>query len=123
MYIERVEQDGVRLPDGPMVMSPDRLMRSFKREVILKKPQVFKIACLKNIVKLFPHGCSPFYCGFGNRDSDAVSYRDVGIPDSKIFIINPDGEIFNNEAGQFSRTYTQLNELVNEMFPVVVDRK
>ena len=59
---------------------------------------MFKIACLKNIVKLFPKDNPPFYCGFGNRDSDAVSYREVGVPLGKIFIINPDGDIHHFES-------------------------
>mmetsp|Transcript_7664 Transcript_7664/g.10853 ORF Transcript_7664/g.10853 Transcript_7664/m.10853 type:complete len:105 (-) Transcript_7664:800-1114(-) len=55
-YIMNLRQDTdlKRLPEGPLIMSPDRLLRSFNREVILRKPQVFKIACLKNILKLFP---------------------------------------------------------------------
>ena len=35
-------------------------------EVIAKKPEDFKIECLKNIASLFP-GKNPFYAGFGNR--------------------------------------------------------
>lgn len=34
------------MPDGPVIMSPDRLMKSFFREVIQKKPYIFKIAAL-----------------------------------------------------------------------------
>lgn len=98
IYSLRQENGERMLPEAPIVMSPDRLMRSFNREVILKKPQVFKIACLKNIVKLFPKDHPPFYCGFGNRDSDAVSYREVGVPLGKIFIINPDGDIHHFES-------------------------
>ena len=81
------------MPEGPVIMSPDRLMKSFKREVIDRKPQIFKIAVLKSIKKLFPEERSPFYGGFGNRDTDAISYRAVGIDLGKIFIINKDGEI------------------------------
>jgi phosphatidate phosphatase LPIN len=36
------------------------------REVIAKKPEDFKIECLKNIASLYP-GKNPFYAGFGNR--------------------------------------------------------
>jgi len=53
-------------------MSPDRLFPSFRREVILKKPEVFKIACLRDIKNLFPI-YNPFYAGFGNRDTDAIA--------------------------------------------------
>jgi hypothetical protein len=34
--------------------------------VIAKKPEDFKIECLKNIASLFPDK-NPFYAGFGNR--------------------------------------------------------
>jgi phosphatidate phosphatase LPIN len=34
-------------------MSPDGLIPSFKREVIDKKPEVFKIAALRDIKHLF----------------------------------------------------------------------
>lgn len=33
----------MNLPDGPVFMSPDRLLESFQREVIYKKPEVIKI--------------------------------------------------------------------------------
>lgn len=36
------------------------------REVIERKPQEFKIACLRDIGELFP-GHKPFYAGFGNK--------------------------------------------------------
>lgn len=81
------------MPDGPVIMSPDRLIKSFKREVIYKQPQIFKIAALRNIKNLFYEHESPFIGGFGNRDTDAISYRAVGINLGKIFIINHDGEI------------------------------
>ena len=111
------------LPEAPIVMSPDRLLRSFNREVILRKPQVFKIACLRNIQKLFPADNPPFYCGFGNRDSDAVSYREVGVPLGKIFIINPQSVIHHYESKQYQKTYPMIAEMLDQMFPSVVDRK
>lgn len=44
---------------------------------------------LQDIKKLFPQDYNPFYAGFGNRDTDELSYRKIGIPKGKIFIINP----------------------------------
>lgn len=42
------------------------------REVIEKKPEVFKIACLSDVQQLFlPHG-QPFYAAFGNRPNVSV---------------------------------------------------
>lgn len=44
---------------------------------------------IQDIRALFPSDCNPFYAGFGNRDTDEISYLKVGIPRGKIFIINP----------------------------------
>lgn len=37
------------------------------REVIEKKPEIFKIECLTDIKNLFQHNKQPFYAAFGNR--------------------------------------------------------
>merc|ERR1712154_579283 len=55
------------------------------REVVQKRPQDFKIPTLNNVKNAF--GRNPFVGGFGNRDTDAKSYRFFGIDASKIFII------------------------------------
>lgn len=40
----------------------------FFREVIERKPEEFKISCLKDIQTLFPSIMgNPFYAGFGNK--------------------------------------------------------
>jgi hypothetical protein len=41
----------------------------------VRRPHEFKIACLQDILALFPQDWNPFYAGFGNRDTDEVSYR------------------------------------------------
>lgn len=92
-YISSLKQNQTTLPKGPILTSPDRFMHSFKRELILKKPQVFKIACLNNIRHLYPDGIDCFYAGFGNRETDAVSYNKVGVPSGKIFIVDPSGQL------------------------------
>src|ERR1700743_1678667 len=89
-YLNGVLQDGYRLPKGPVIMSPDRTMAALRREVYLRKPEVFKMACLRDIMNLFTaeslaidrtaptspvdskpaalvpmHQRTPFYAGFG----------------------------------------------------------
>lgn len=44
----------------------------FFREVIEKKPEEFKIACLRDIQSLFPTNRNPFYAGFGNKVNVSV---------------------------------------------------
>lgn len=91
-YLQKVEQNSCRLPDGPVIMSPDRLFSAFHREVIIRKPEVFKMACLRDVKKLFGDR-NPFYAGFGNRITDALSYRSVNVPPSRIFTIDSYGEV------------------------------
>jgi phosphatidate phosphatase LPIN len=63
-------------------------------EVIMRKPEVFKMACLSDIQRLFGESPrTPFYAGFGNRITDALSYRSVNVPSARIFTIDSSGEV------------------------------
>ncbi|KAG8374288.1 hypothetical protein BUALT_Bualt11G0115900 [Buddleja alternifolia] len=115
-FLFNLKQDGKSLPSGPVVISPDGLFPSLYREVIRRAPHEFKIACLEDIKALFPPDYNPFYAGFGNRDTDELSYRKIGIPKGKIFIINPKGEVAINHRVDV-KSYTSLHTLVNDMFP------
>ncbi|KAK9157934.1 hypothetical protein Scep_004508 [Stephania cephalantha] len=115
-FLLNLKQDGKNLPSGPVVISPDGLFPALYREVIRRAPHEFKIACLEDIKALFPSDYNPFYAGFGNRDTDELSYRKIGIPKGKIFIINPKGEVAINHRIDV-KSYTSLHTLVNDMFP------
>eukprot|EP01113_Clastostelium_recurvatum_P022951 TRINITY_DN2745_c0_g1_i5.p1 TRINITY_DN2745_c0_g1~~TRINITY_DN2745_c0_g1_i5.p1 ORF type:complete len:1209 (-),score=333.80 TRINITY_DN2745_c0_g1_i5:62-3688(-) len=104
------------LPDGPVMMSPNRLLTSFNREVIRRNPEEFKIACLKDIRGLYSDGHTPFYAGFGNRPTDAFAYNTVGVPAGRIFTINSLG-VISNINHTYKKSYHKLNEVVEEMFP------
>ncbi|KAL4560570.1 hypothetical protein LXL04_032723 [Taraxacum kok-saghyz] len=117
-FLLNLKQDGKALPNGPVVISPDGLFPSLFREVIRRAPHEFKIACLEDIKALFPSDYNPFYAGFGNRDTDELSYRKIGIPKGKIFIINPKGEVaVSHRMDVKGKSYTSLHTLVNDMFP------
>ncbi|XP_022859166.1 phosphatidate phosphatase PAH1-like [Olea europaea var. sylvestris] len=115
-FLFNLKQDGKSLPNGPVVISPDGLFPSLYREVVRRAPHEFKIACLEDIKALFPADYNPFYAGFGNRDTDELSYRRIGIPEGKIFIINPKGEVAINHRIDV-KSYTSLHTLVHDMFP------
>lgn len=123
-YLQNINQLDIsnkemRLPDGPVFMSPNRVFESIKREVILRCPEQFKVACLKEISQLFEGPV--FYAGFGNRESDRFSYKEVGIATSRIFIIDEHGEIDN--GGAKKQSYSSLNEIVDEIFPAIGGEK
>jgi len=46
-YLNNLVQNNIKLPKGPLVMSPDGLFTSFKREVIDKTPQVMNLIKIK----------------------------------------------------------------------------
>jgi len=146
-YLAGVVQDGgFRLPKGPVILSPDRTMAALRREVYLRKPEIFKMACLRDIMALF-HGqgvigssmtpnllsnkpakvedkyarATPFYAGFGNRLTDALSYRSVNIPSTRIFTINSNAEVQLDllSLNKYKTGYASMRETVDHFFPPV----
>ncbi|CAF3544133.1 unnamed protein product [Rotaria sp. Silwood1] len=116
-FIRNIKQCGFALPIGPLLISPDTLVTALYREVIARTPEDFKIECLKNIASLFP-GKNPFYAGFGNRLNDQWAYTAVGIPETRIFTINPRGEVVRQKLSQVLCTsYKNLHEVVDQVFP------
>ncbi|EZG55244.1 LNS2 (lipin/Ned1/Smp2) protein [Gregarina niphandrodes] len=115
-YLFGLTQNEKKLPDGPLILSPDRLFPSFKREVIDRKPFVFKIAALRDLRSLFPHYYNPYYAGFGNRDTDHRAYVHVGVPEARIFIIDPTGHVHHVNR-TFAKTYKSMSTMANDMFP------
>lgn len=115
-YLENLEQDGGKLPEGPILHSPDGLFAALYREIISRNPQSFKISCLQKIQALFD-GEFPFVSGFGNKLSDVITYKTVGIAESKIFTINPQGNIVLELTNSLKGTHQTLNSFVDAMFP------
>lgn len=193
-YLHSLVQGGHRMPTGPVIISPHGLLPSLYREMILRRPHEFKIACLQvshppawqgrqvvrlarsaciavlitlalgcislspahyppsgclrsicrprcspcgfimkpfgpglapqDIRALFPPDWNPFYAGLGNRDTDVISYKEVGVPLGRIFVINPKGEIRKASSAIQSSTWSSLaaiNSLVYEVFPPIRD--
>ncbi|KAF4553381.1 putative nuclear elongation and deformation protein 1 [Elsinoe fawcettii] len=153
-----VQEGGYKLPKGPVIMSPDRTMAALRREVYLRKPEVFKMACLRDIMALFLNASGnramfvdpgsppgepssptqpthqtarsgenpdtarkgiPFYAGFGNRLTDALSYRSVNIPSTRIFTINSSSEVSLDLStlSKYRTGYTTMRDIVDHYFP------
>ncbi|XP_023172832.2 phosphatidate phosphatase LPIN3 isoform X4 [Drosophila hydei] len=117
-YLRSIRQGNVMLPDGPLLLNPTSLISAFHREVIEKKPEQFKIACLSDIRDLFPKK-DPFYAGYGNRINDVWAYRAVGIPIMRIFTINTKGELKHELTQTFQSSYCSMTYIVDQLFPPV----
>merc|ERR1711953_559800 len=116
-YLASVKQGEVNLPDGPIFLNPTSLVNAFHREVIEKNPQEFKIACLRDIKRLFPETYNPFYAGYGNRVNDVWAYQAVGIPKTMIFTINPKGELRHELTNAFQTSYGSMASYADHLFP------
>lgn len=117
-YLRRLRQGEICLPDGPLLLSPTSLISALHREVIERKPEEFKISCLKDIQTLFPaYMGNPFYAGFGNKINDTWAYRAVDIPITRVFTINPRGELKLELIQTFQSSYTRLSDDVDHVFP------
>ncbi|XP_034410474.1 phosphatidate phosphatase LPIN2 isoform X2 [Cyclopterus lumpus] len=118
-YLQWVNDGGTILPRGPLMLSPSSLFSAFHREVIEKKPEIFKIECLTDIKNLFQHNKQPFYAAFGNRANDVFAYKEVGVPVCRIFTVNPKGELIQEQTKGNKSTYCRLSELVEHVFPLL----
>uniref|UniRef100_A0A8B9LCT9 phosphatidate phosphatase n=1 Tax=Astyanax mexicanus TaxID=7994 RepID=A0A8B9LCT9_ASTMX len=118
-YLQWVNDGGTILPRGPLMLSPSSLFSAFHREVIEKKPEIFKIECLTDIKNLFYPNKHPFYAAFGNRTNDVFAYKEVGVPVCRIFTVNPKGELIQEQTKGNKSSYSRLSELVEHVFPLV----
>ncbi|KAA8595469.1 hypothetical protein FQN60_010760 [Etheostoma spectabile] len=118
-YLHWVNERGTMLPMGPVLLSPSSLFSALHREVIEKKPEKFKIECLTDIKHLFYPNTEPFYAAFGNRATDVYSYKEVGVPLSRIFTVNPKGELIQENAKTNISSFERLCEMVDHDFPVL----
>uniref|UniRef100_A0AAY5F481 phosphatidate phosphatase n=1 Tax=Electrophorus electricus TaxID=8005 RepID=A0AAY5F481_ELEEL len=118
-YLHWVNDGGTILPRGPLMLSPSSLFSAFHREVIEKKPEIFKIECLTDIKNLFHPNKHPFYAAFGNRTNDVFAYKEVGVPVCRIFTVNPKGELIQEQTKGNKSSYSRLSELVEHVFPLL----
>lgn len=117
-YLKQVTQDEHRLPDGPVMHNPDGVLEAIYQEIILKKPEEFKISCLRQIKNLF-NGKNPYIAGFGNRITDVVTYKAMGIPENRIYTINGLGQIQAEYSKATVGTYHTINEFIDSIFPPI----
>jgi len=116
-YLRSLRQGVLSLPEGPLLLSPSSLASAFHREVIERKPEVFKISCLSDIKQLFPSSHNPFFGGFGNKINDVWAYRAVGVPQDRIFTVNYHGQLRIETLLCYQSSYSCLSDIVDHFFP------
>ncbi|KAL7070112.1 hypothetical protein ACQ4LE_010175 [Meloidogyne hapla] len=118
-YLQSIAQGSQTLPDGPVLLSPTSVLMAFKKEVIERRPEEFKIACLSDLKSLFPIN-RPFFAGFGNRETDVKSYKAVDVPLERILIINPSGCLRRADKIAYVSDYMSMAiDTVDFIFPPI----
>ncbi|CAB1354200.1 unnamed protein product, partial [Coregonus sp. 'balchen'] len=72
-YLQWVNDKGTVLPKGPVLLAPSSFFSALHREVVEKKPEVFKIACLTDIRDLYTHLCELVEHFFPEISKDGTS--------------------------------------------------
>jgi len=117
-YLEHLAQDGLSLPPGPLFLNPASLLQAGRLEVIEKTPELFKIECLTKLQELYSRP-TPYFAGYGNRPNDSIAYKAVGIPISRIFLINKLGVLSGQVALNQQSSYSGHCSLVSLLFPPI----
>ena len=118
-FLYNLSQKNEKLPKGPIIMDPDGVFSSFKKGIIQKQQHLIKILSLLEIKNLFNDNEQHFFAGFGNKESDAIAYRYLGIELKNIFIINKYSEITQlNEKNKTN--YDELCKNCDLFFPKII---
>lgn len=117
-YLKNFRQGNYKLPEGPLITSLSSMLEALHRELIIKSPEVFKIKVLRELKYLFRfRNYNPIYCGFGNKSTDAYSYKIVRVIQKRIFIINSKSIIFLINSDK-KYTYSLINKNIDNIFPL-----
>lgn len=121
-FLDKLAQDGVTLPDGPVLCQPADVMGAFYGEVT-HAPNPFKTRALLDVAQ---RGLR-LACGFGNNARDADAYARAGIAALAVFVIDGASRITvpraHKPAGKFSGYGdAALVERVRGLLSDVVDR-
>ena len=117
-YLRGLQQGSLNLPQGPLFLNPESIFKAFKKEVIDKKPETFKISCLTKLQDLFVNS-TPYFAGYGNRPNDVIAYQAVGIPRSRIFIVDKAGELKAPVSQTRRSSYKSQSGIADFVFPPI----
>jgi phosphatidate phosphatase PAH1 len=122
-YLQTLTQNGETLPLGPVMCAPDPISTALYREVVARKPEVFKIRCLTRVRRLFDVDINKtrMFAGFGNRSSDALAYKTCGIELDKIYTIDPKSRLRSEETGETFEIQHLVDKL-DQAFPPIEGR-
>lgn len=96
-FLSTLSDSTFLLPPGPVFANHQHKLKVLYRELVSKNVAEFKFSVLLYILETFLlAGCtsSPYFLGIGNKDTDVLAYRQVGIPINHILFVQPNSEIY-----------------------------
>ena len=102
---------GYSLPRGPLFLNPtptDCLG--------VTDPSIIKTSILNIVLGVFQSDDNIIVGAFGNKETDTIAYRNVGIPPENIFLLDKESKIVN-VGTEKECTYTELANTVNMIYP------
>ncbi|KAL9642146.1 hypothetical protein ABK040_007151 [Willaertia magna] len=125
------------LPPGPVITAYNSGTNALLREVILKRPDTFKVYILDVVLKVFCPALiyasndvkqeltdylskerdGPFFAGFGNRETDDCTMEQMYVNAKRIFRINTAGKIVANNNHDRFQGYLDFSHHLDTFFP------
>ena len=119
-FLNNIKENNEKLPQGPIIMDPDGIFSSFKKGILQKQTYLIKILSLLEIKNLFDDNEQHFFAGFGNKETDAIAYRYLGIDLKNIYIINTYSKIKQLGEKNDDTTYKELCQNCDSIFPKII---
>ena len=109
------EEHGYRFPQHPLFLTPAVMSEAALGDST--DHTNIKTQTLKNLMGLFNNKSAQIYGAYGNKDSDTKAYRNIGITEDKIFIINKQSHMIS-VGTQKPTSYKEHALNLNEMYPI-----
>ena len=108
-----LQNDEHKLPRHPLFLTPAVMSKAAFGDAT--DHTNIKTQTLKNLMDLFHAKSSRIYGAYGNKDSDTEAYRNIGIPDERIFIIDKQSHMIN-VGTQEPTSYKEHANSINIMY-------
>ena len=115
-YLRGIEQDGIKIPSGPLITCPRTLFPAISMELIKREPHIFKISAIRTIFQLFDSDKSPFVFGFGNKKTDVMAYTANNmIPTDQVFLFDKQHKVSDHDGKPL---YSSIDELQTQILSI-----
>jgi len=114
-YLTSIQEEGKKMPAGPILLHVGSVLDALAEEVILGTPEISKISKLNHVRNVF--SSSPFYSAYGNKDTDILAYKALNINPNHIYKIDQQSQITSDGTG-ISTNFTEHINNIESLYPL-----